>query len=71
MHDKYRSDKAEGIVRPIAHCTLDEEEIKILKNAVKKIQARQQKQFRKSLSQASKITSRWPKWKQDALGTVR
>lgn len=65
MDDRYRHDKAVGIVRDIDHQTLDEEEIKILKDAVNKIKEKQRKEFDESGKQAARIVASWPKWKRD------
>lgn len=65
MDDRYRHDKAAGIVRPIDHLTLDEEEIRILTAAVKKIRDKGRKEFEESLNRASKIVASWPKWKRE------
>ncbi len=70
MNDRYRQDKAAGIVRPIDHQTLDEEEIRILTNAVEEIQNKQRQEFDESLECASKIVASWPKWKRDVADRI-
>jgi hypothetical protein len=70
MDDRYCQDKAAGIIHPIDHLTLDEKEISILTNAVKKIQNKRRQEFNKSLKHASKIVASWPKWKRDLADKI-
>lgn len=46
---------------------LNEEEARILKTAVKRIQKQRRDQFLASLREASRIVQSWPKWKQRGL----
>jgi hypothetical protein len=62
------NENAKWIVRDIDHLKLDDEEIKILKDAVQKIQDERRKHFEGSLTRAAKIVDSWPKWKRNALG---
>jgi len=71
MLDKYMENRANGVVRNIDHLDLDEEEIKILGDAVKKIRIRRRDQYLASLKRASEIVDSWPEWKRNALGRIK
>lgn len=58
------------IIDPIAHCELNDEEIEILQEAVRKIQEKRKKRLINSLKQASEIVASWPKWKRDLADRV-
>lgn len=50
---------------------LDDAEVKILRDAISKIDKKRNVSFERSLSRAYKIVASWPKWKQDAIGSLR
>lgn len=69
-----KKDRDFGILDTINHFAvngLDDAEAKILQDAICKIQKKRNARFDKTLSRASKIVASWPKWKQDALGSLR